>query len=112
LDFGLGESMGEHEFKARTKKLALDIIELVQALPNSRTADVLGRQLLRSATSVGANYRAACRGRSTADVISKLSIVEEEADESAYWLELLIEAKIVPGDDVAELLKRLMRLSQ
>jgi four helix bundle protein len=105
-NFGLGKSMDEHEFKARTKKLALDIIELVQALPNSRTADVLGRQLLRSATSVGANYRAACRGRSTADVISKLSIVEEEADESAYWLELLIEAKIVPGDDVAELLKK------
>jgi four helix bundle protein len=70
--------------------------------PNSRTADVIGRQLLRSATSVGANYRAACRGKSTADVLAKLAIVEEEADESAYWLELLIEANIVPEGEVAE----------
>jgi four helix bundle protein len=97
--------MDEHEFKARTKKLAVRVIELVEELPKSRTADVLGRQLLRSGTSVGANYRAACRGRSAADVISKLSIVEEEADESVYWLELLIEAKVVPEDQVAALLK-------
>ena len=72
--------MNEQEFKDRTKKAALRVIKLVEALPNSRTADVIGRQLLRSGTSVGANYRAACRGKSTADVIAKLAIVEEEAD--------------------------------
>ena len=87
--------MNEELFKARTRKVALDIIELVESLPKSRTADVIGRQLLRSGTSIGANYRAACRGKSKADVISKLAIVEEEADETIYWLELLVEAKIV-----------------
>ena len=97
--------MDEQVFKQRTKKLALRIIELVEALPQSRTADVIGRQLLRSATSVGANYRAACRGKSRADVLSKLAIVEEEGDESAYWLELLIEAKIVAEGDVVDLLR-------
>lgn len=74
--------MNEEVFKARTRKIALDIIELVESLPKSRTADVIGTQLLRSGTSVGANYRAACRGKSKADVISTLAMVEEEADES------------------------------
>ena len=97
--------MDEQGFKQRTKKLALRVIDLFDALPKSRTADVIGRQLLRSATSVGANYRAACRGKSTADVVAKLAIVEEEADESAYWLELLIEANIVPEGEVVELLR-------
>ena len=75
--------------------MALEIIALVESLPRSRTADVIGRQLLRSGTSIGANYRAACRGKSKADVISKLAIVEEEADETIYWLELLIESQTV-----------------
>jgi four helix bundle protein len=75
--------------------LALEIIALVESLPRSRTADVIGKQLLRSGTSIGANYRAACRGKSKADVISKLAIVEEEADETIYWLELLIESQTV-----------------
>ena len=97
--------MDEQVFKQRTKKLALQVIELVEALPKTRTADVIGRQLLRSATSVGANYRAACRGKSAADVMAKLAIVEEEADETAYWLELLIEAAIVPQSQLADLLK-------
>jgi four helix bundle protein len=74
--------MDEREFKDRTKMLALRVIRLVEALPRSRTSDVIGRQLLRSATSVGANYRAACRARSNADMIAKLGIVEEEADET------------------------------
>ena len=74
--------MNEELFKSRTKRLTLDIIELVDSLPRSPTADVIGRQLLRCGTSVGANYRAACRGKSKADVISKLAIVEEEADEN------------------------------
>jgi len=96
--------MNEQVFKQRTKKLALRVIELVEVLPQGRTADVIARQLLRSATSVGANYRAACRGKSAADVLAKLAIVEEEADETAYWLELLIEAAIVPQARLADLL--------
>lgn len=90
--------MTEQEFKDRTKRVGLRIIRLVEALPTTRTADVIGRQLLRSGTSVGANYRAACRGKSAADVVAKLGIVEEEADESIYWLELLIEAGIIPAE--------------
>jgi four helix bundle protein len=97
--------MDEEAFKARTKKFALRVIELTESLPKTRTADVIGRQLLRSGTSVGANYRSACRGKSVADVISKLAIVEEEADETAYWLELLIEAKIVSAINMENLVK-------
>jgi four helix bundle protein len=97
--------MNEEQFKTRTRKLALEVIELVESLPRSRTADVIGRQLLRSGTSIGANYRAACRGKSKADVISKLAIVEEEADETIYWLELLVETKIVESSRVDSLLK-------
>ena len=89
--------MNETMVKDRTKQLGLRIIRLVQALPRNDVAGILGKQLLRSGTSVGANYRAACRGRSPADMIAKLKIVEEEADESCYWMELLIEAKIVPS---------------
>ena len=95
--------MDEKEFKERTKKLALRIIQLVEALPQNRTADVIGRQLLRSGTSVGSNYRAACRGKSTADVISKLAIVEEEGDECMYWLELLGESDLVPKAKLLDL---------
>jgi four helix bundle protein len=89
--------MNEQMFKDRTKKLGLRVIRLVEALPKSRIADVIGKQLLRSATSIGANYRAACRGKSTADMLAKLAVVEEEADESIYWMELLAESKIVPA---------------
>jgi four helix bundle protein len=110
LDFGFsiwirGNGVNEELFKARTRKLALDVIGLVESLPRNRTADVIGRQLLRSGTSIGANYRAACRGKSKADVISKLAIVEEEADETIYWMELLIESKIVEPACVDLLLK-------
>ncbi len=87
--------MTEQEFKDRTKQIALRVTRLVESLPNTKTAQIIGKQLLRSATSVGANYRAACRGKSTADISHKLAIVEEEADESLYWLELLIESEIV-----------------
>ncbi len=86
--------MNEREFKARTKDLAIRVIRLVGALPKKEMeAQVIGRQLLRCATSVGANYRAACRAKSTADMISKLSIVLEEADETLYWMELLYFAR-------------------
>ena len=89
--------MDREEFQARTKRLALRVIRLVEALPRSTTASVIGRQVLRSATSVGANHRAACRARSTADMIAKLKIVEEEADETLYWLELLVEGGVMPS---------------
>lgn len=79
----------------RTKNFALRVIRLINTLPDTPTARVIGNQLLRSATSVGANYRAACRAKSDADFLYKLSIVEEEADESLYWLELILEAEIV-----------------
>jgi four helix bundle protein len=77
---------------------------MVDALPQSRSADVIGRQILRSATSVGANYRAACRAKSTADIINKLKIVEEEADETLFWQELLIEAELVSQARLSELI--------
>jgi len=93
-------SMDEETFKQRTKGFGLSVIRLVETLPRSRTAEVLGKQLLRAGTSVGANYRAACRGKSTSDVVAKLSIVEEEADESIYWIELLVEAGVVAPNRV------------
>jgi four helix bundle protein len=97
--------MNEAAFKERTRKFGLATIQLVQTLPRNRAADVLGKQLLRSATSVGANYRSARRGKSTADLISKLSIVEDEADEAIYWIELLMESGIVSPDQVSALVK-------
>ena len=97
--------MDERAFKTRTKKLALRVINLSESLPKSTTASVIRRQMLRSATSVGANYRAACRAKSTADMIAKLRIVEEEADETLYWLELLVEANIVPEARLAPLMQ-------
>jgi four helix bundle protein len=111
LDFGFWieeasrQAMNEREFKERTYRLALRIIRLVQALPKTTVAGVICKQLLRSGTSIGANYRAACRGRSAADVMAKLGIVEEEADETLYWLELLIEAEVVPRTRLEPLMK-------
>lgn len=96
--------MNEQEFKDRTKKLALRVIRLVGTLPRSQAAEVIGKQLLRSATSVGANYRAACRGKSTTDLIAKLSIVLEEADECLYWMEILVEAGLVPAEKLNSLM--------
>jgi four helix bundle protein len=93
------------EMKRRTKQFALRVIRLVESLPKGRTAEVIGRQLLRAGTSVGANYRAARRAKSTADFISKMGTVEEEADESLYWMELLIEAGIVQSDKLDALMK-------
>ena len=97
--------MNEADFKRRTKQLGLRAIRLVEDLPRSRTADVIGKQLLRSATSVGANYRAACRGRSVPDVIAKLGVVLEEADETGYWLEMLTESGTVAQIRVRELMQ-------
>ena len=97
--------MVKDDLRARTKQFALQVIRLVESLPKGRTSEVIGRQLLRSGTSVGANYRAACRAKSTADFISKMGIVEEEADESLYWMEMLIEAGLVPENRLADLVK-------
>lgn len=85
-------TMTESQLKSQTKRLALDTIKFVRNLPKNEITFVLGKQLLRSGTSVGANYRAACRARSDAEMIAKLGLVEEEADESQYWLELIVES--------------------
>lgn len=82
-----GQAMTKDGLKRR-RRFALDVIRLGDSLPRSRATEVIGRQLLRAATSVGANYRAACRARSSADFVSKMGTVEEEADESMYWMEL------------------------
>jgi len=89
--------------KRRTKAFGLRTIRLVTALPRGRAPEVVGRQLLRAATSVGANYRAACRSRSDADFAARMGIVEEEADEALYWLEVLGEAGIVAPGRLADL---------
>lgn len=99
--------MNEREFKNRTKQLALRVIRLIkalEALPYNLTAQIISKQLVRSATSVGANYRSACRAKSTADIIAKLSLVEEEADESLFWMELIVESGLLPQERLTELM--------
>src|SRR5213595_2548416 len=90
--------------KSRTKAYAVRIVKLVQSLPRNRECDVLGSQLLRAGTSVGANYRAVCRAKSTADFINKLRIVEEESDESLFWMEVLIEARLMKASRLRNLM--------
>jgi four helix bundle protein len=97
--------MDQHEMKRRTKAFAVKIVRLFESLPQKRAAYVLGRQLLRCGTSVGANYRSACRAKSTADFVAKMGIVEEEIDETIYWLELLIEVGILKAEEVEAILK-------
>jgi four helix bundle protein len=91
------------DLRVRTKEFALRSMRLVDSLPARRSCDVIGNQLLRSATSVGANYRAACRARSPAEFIAKMGIVEEEADESGYWMELLMDGEIVKREVLGDL---------
>jgi four helix bundle protein len=86
--------MTNAELKARTKEFALRVIRLVDALPNTVKGRAIANQIIRSATSVAANYRAACRARSRAEFIAKIGVVEEEADETAFWLELIIDCNI------------------
>ena len=97
--------MKEVDLLARTKKFALRVIKLVNALPKTLAGRTIGSQLIRSATSVSANYRAACRGRSKPEFIAKLGIVEEEADECCHWLEMIIEAKLMEERLIADLLR-------
>lgn len=95
--------MTEGELKQRTKDFALRVLKLIDALPETRSGRILAHQLGRAGTSVGANYRAACRSRSTAEMISKISIVEEEADEAGFWLELLGDHGLKPSAALAPL---------
>ncbi len=97
--------MNAAALKARTKSFALRVVRMVSALPSGKVAEVIGRQVLRSATSVGANYRAACRARTRAEYVAKMGIVEEEADETLYWMELISEAGLIPKTRVADLMK-------
>jgi len=97
--------MNPDDFKKRSKEYALCVIRLVESLPEDRVSRILGNQLLRAGTSVGANYRSATRARSRADFIAKLGIVEEECDESLYWMELLVDAGRVQGDHLAALMR-------
>lgn len=118
IGWGVGESgvkgdrvMDDAALKSRTKQFALRVMKLVAALPLDAVGKTVGTQLVRSATSVGANYRAACRGRSKAEFIAKLQIVIEEADESCYWLELIIEGAMLPEPKVAPLLDEANQLT-
>lgn len=95
--------MDASEFKRRTKQFAVEIIALTEGLPRGRAVDIIARQLIRSGSSVGANYRSATRAQSAAHMISKLAIVEEEADECMYWLELLVEARYLKPEVAAPL---------
>jgi four helix bundle protein len=97
--------MNQEQMKLRTKEFAKQVINLCGQLPGTREGRLIGNQFFRAGTSVGANYRAACRARSRADFISKLSIVLEEADESLYWLEILGENKILNPNLLTNLMK-------
>ena len=97
--------MDEKTFKERTKKLAVAIIKQMDKLPKSRAVDVVAKQIIRSGTSIGANYRAACRAKSTADMINKMKIVEEESDETMYWIEILADAELAPKEQIRDLYK-------
>ncbi len=103
--------MTERDLKIRTKQFALDIIKLWEALPKDETCRTLGRQLLRSGTSVAANYRAVCRAKSKLDFISKFGTVLEEADESAFWIELLVDSGKLRPDKAKRLLQEANELT-
>jgi four helix bundle protein len=96
--------MNATDMKLRTKQFALRVIRVVQSLPRNPVGSVIGKQLIRSGTSVGANYRASCRAKSRADFIVKMNIVEEECDESLYWMELLIEAGLIKESKLQSLM--------
>lgn len=92
------------KFRERTKKIVVDAIELYRSLSKTEEARIIGKQLLRSASSVGANYRAACRARSQAEFHSKISIVIEEADESLFWMEILVDTNIIAKTNIEKLM--------
>ena len=97
----------KEQIQHRTKQIGLEIIKLIDELPNNTSSWVIAKQIVRSATSIGANYRAACRAKSPADFIHKLKIVEEETDETMYWLEILDEGKFIKSERILNLKKEL-----
>jgi four helix bundle protein len=99
------------ELRQRTKRFAIRVVRMFKALPRSVEAQVIGKQILRSGTSVAANYRAACRARSRAEFVAKIGIVAEEADETVFWLELLIETDTVPSSKLDELMNEAKQLA-
>ena len=103
--------MDKTELKRRTQRFAIDVIKFVEDLPPSRSHTVLSNQLLRSSSSVGANYRSACKGKSTADFINKIVIIEEEADEFIYWLELMEKSGLVKPEPIFPLKKEANELT-
>jgi four helix bundle protein len=104
--------MTSDELKKRTKQFSLRVLKLVAALPKTVAGRAIGGQLVRSGTSVGANYRAACRGRSKAEFIAKIGTCEEEADESAYWMEVIIEGELLKPTQVESLLHEAEELTR
>ena len=98
-----GEVVSHVDLKDRTRVFALAIIGLVEDLPRGRSADVIGTQLLRAGTSVGANYRSACRARSRKEFVAKMGVVEEESDEAEFWLDLLAERELGDAERVSSL---------
>jgi four helix bundle protein len=103
--------MTKEELKYRTKQFALKVIQLVEDLPNTKAGNTIGYQLLRSGTSVAANYRASCRARSNADFISKINVVEEESDESLFWLEMILESKLMEKERLESLINEANELT-
>ena len=103
--------MTEKELKLRTRKFAVEILNFVDKLPNRRSANIIGNQLGRSASSIASNYRAACRARSHAEFISKIGIVEEEADESIFWLDIIPDTKNSTLEVITPLLNEALELT-
>ncbi len=103
--------MTPDDLKLRTKQFALRVVKLIGALPKTIVGKTIGSQLIRSGTSVAANYRATCRARSTAEFIAKMGIVVEEADESCFWLELIIETGLLKPTLVLPLLKETQEIT-
>ena len=103
--------MDKAELKRRTQKFAVNIIKFIETLPNRRALNVLSNQLLRSSSSIGANYRSACKGKSSADFINKIIICEEEADESIYWIDLMIESELIDAGLLTDLKKEATELT-
>jgi len=103
--------MNATELKQRTKQFALRVMKLVDALPTTRSGNAIGNQLVRSGTSVGANYRASCRARSKVEFIAKIGVVEEEADESGFWMELIADGGLLAASKVSALLQEANELT-
>ncbi|MDA0246065.1 MAG: four helix bundle protein [Chloroflexi bacterium] len=103
--------MKAEDLRLRTRKFAIRVMKMVESLPTTRSANVVANQILRSATSVGANYRTASRARSQKDFISKIGLVEEECDETLYWLELIAESEMISPDLLKDLIREANELT-